>query len=867
VKCHRIFGAVGAGIACLILSRASAEPGPEAGYHRYYWKERVELRLDSSRLAILQIQGRLALQRGVPALGIAPEQMRAWPIAGWSLAPAVGAARGEGQQDVEARIEALLQDGTIDFASPVFLDDDGNPLIITPDVLIAFDPNLDGAEARAILENAAPGAIIEAGYGAMPGVYRLRGAARSGLAVLNIANAMALRDDVRYAEPDLIFTGRGGLIPNDFGFGNCWGLHNTGQFGGTADADMDAPEAWDITTGDPAIKVVIIDTGVQQDHPDINQVAGVDVTTDAGDGGPVNQFDFHGTPVAGCVSAIINNGIGTVGVAPACVSASARTFIGTTAQGNWTSQSTWTVDTLTWAEMIGARVTNNSNQYGSTASAAIDDKYAQTRADGMVHFASAGNGASTFITYPASLGPVNGVAALHSGGALASFSNRGVGLDFSAPGEFIYTTSRGSTYGFWSGTSFASPYTAGVAALALSMDPSQTAADVEAVLQASCHDLGSTGYDTDFGWGFVNAFDAVSYVSPASAPDAFSLISPPNGAVDVGRRPTLTWQKARLAFSYRVQIDDNSDFSSPAVDLSGVVGESFDCPTTLDAMTTYFWRVIAENPVGATNSIETRTFIPLVSPPGAFALTSPPPGQTGVGLMPTLIWQPSPRAESYAVTLDDNADFSSPLADIMTSLSQYAYPGSLGSEATYHWRVIASNPIGNTASTPGSATFQTIGTPPGSFNLLSPPDGPNVNTLTPTLSWGASAGADSYRVILDDTVDLSSPVHDVSGVAANSYMVPGGVLQDLTRYYWRIVAINNSGETISSPATRSFGVVNAPPPCFGDANGDGEVSFFDVLSVLANFGSTGPAGDADHNGIVNFIDVLNVLANFGSDCT
>ena len=78
--------------------------------------------------------------------------------------------------------------------------------------------------------------------------------------------------------------------------------------------------------------------------------------------------------------------------------------------GNWNSQASWTVDALTWAASIGARVTNNSNGYGFTSSA-IEAAYATTRNSGMVHFASAMNNASPTLGYPSSLPTVNAVAA------------------------------------------------------------------------------------------------------------------------------------------------------------------------------------------------------------------------------------------------------------------------------------------------------------------------------------------------------------------------------------------------------------------------------------------------------------------------
>src|SRR5262249_45829005 len=142
--------------------------------------------------------------------------------------------------------------------------------------------------------------------------------------------------------------------------------------------------------------------------------------------------------------------------------------------------------------------------------------------------ASAGNDATNLIWYPASLPGVNAVAALQEGGGLASFSNHGTGLAFSAPGTLIYTTDRtgasgytNGDYVFSGGTSLASPYAAGVAALVLSVNPSLNATNVEQIMQQSSVDLGSPGYDTTYGWGLVNAYNAVTLalaLPPATIP-------------------------------------------------------------------------------------------------------------------------------------------------------------------------------------------------------------------------------------------------------------------------------------------------------------------------------------------------------------
>lgn len=396
------------------------------------------------------------------------------------------------------------------FWSPVYRTELGGEVIVTPFVVVRFTPQVTEQAARLAL--AAYGRIEEVETGGLPNAYRLRARADNGPGVLAVANALAIRPDTVFAEPDAIITGGGAYTPNDPGFAVAWGLLNTGQFQTAIPGyDIKAPGAWDRTLGKDRIKVLVIDTGVQLNHPDLNVGGGHDVTTDAGTGGPVNSNDNHGTVVAGVLAAIVDNSLGTVGVAPHCPIYSARTFITVNPQGGWTTQVSWTVDSLEWGRQQGVRVTNNSNWY-LFQSSFIADKYAQMRDEGTVHFASAGNDGQGGITYPGNLPTVNSVNAMTFRGQLASFSNWGPGIAFTAPGDQIYTTDRTGArgffptdYGYMSGTSYSAPFAAGVAALVLSINRFLSATDVETILKEKARDLGDPGYDTTFGWGLVDA--------------------------------------------------------------------------------------------------------------------------------------------------------------------------------------------------------------------------------------------------------------------------------------------------------------------------------------------------------------------------
>ena len=138
---------------------------------------------------------------------------------------------------------------------------------------------------------------------------------------------------VKYFEPN--FTARLAQFPNDPSFPLLWGLHNTGQWNGTIDADIDAPEAWDLATGSANIVVGVIDTGVDYTHPDLaaniwtnpGEIAGNLIDDDANgfvddvhgydfvnnDGNPLDDHD-HGTHVSGTIAGVGNNSIGVAGV-------------------------------------------------------------------------------------------------------------------------------------------------------------------------------------------------------------------------------------------------------------------------------------------------------------------------------------------------------------------------------------------------------------------------------------------------------------------------------------------------------------------------------------------------------------------------
>jgi len=330
----------------------------------------------------------------------------------------------------------------------------------------------------------------------------------------------AARDELRnepgvlYAEPNFMVTTQ--LEPNDPRFDELWAFKNTGQTGGTASADIDAPGAWDITVGSSDVVIAVIDTGIAYRHGDlagnmwvntaeVNGVAGVDddgngyvddfhgVDTINNDSDPLDDND-HGTHIAGTIGAVGNNGIGIAGL-NWDVRLMACKFIGADGSGSVADA----IECLQYVQQMrsrGVNVVATNNSYGmSDYSQALGEAIDAQR--DILFITAAGNSSQNVDrspTYPAGyfLPNILPVEATDSIDQLAYFSNYGVQTVLvGAPGVDILSTVRNDNYGLMSGTSMATPHVTGLAALIKSYHTSANWAGIRNRILSGGEDVSS----------------------------------------------------------------------------------------------------------------------------------------------------------------------------------------------------------------------------------------------------------------------------------------------------------------------------------------------------------------------------------------
>ncbi len=331
-----------------------------------------------------------------------------------------------------------------------------------------------------------------------------------------VARALSRNPHIQFAEVDALVEPV--LIPNDPSYGSQWHLPK-----------VEVPAAWDLSQG-AGVTTAILDTGINVNHPDLQGqlVSGWNAVSQNSD---ITDIHGHGTAVAGVVGAITNNGTLVAGVAGR---GKIRPIRISNRSDGWAAWSD-VARGLNWAADHGADVANIS--YVVTASSTVTTAANYFRNKGGLVVNAAGNG-GTNPGYGENPSLIT-VSATTSSDARWSSSNYGNFVDVAAPGVSILTTSRSGGTQAWSGTSFASPITAGVVALIRSRNSSLSISQVETILENSADDIGSALY---FGAGRVNAAAAVQMAGGTAGGDdtqhpSVSITRPARDAVVKGLVP------------------------------------------------------------------------------------------------------------------------------------------------------------------------------------------------------------------------------------------------------------------------------------------------------------------------------------------
>ncbi len=295
---------------------------------------------------------------------------------------------------------------------------------------------------------------------------------------------------VAYAEPNYVASAFG--EPDDPYFDMQWGLQK-----------VEAPAAWDVTSGSSDVVIAILDTGVDGGHSDLKDKI-VDSVNYTNSPSADDVYD-HGTHVAGIAAAATNNSIGVAGLGYDSSILNVK-VLGDDGAG----YHGWVAAGIIWAAQNGAHVINMSlgSRFGSEL---LEDAVNYAWEQGVVVVAAAGNGGNYSLRYPAAYVNCIAVAATNENDDRASWSNYGDWVDLAAPGDSIYSTLRGGTYGKRSGTSMASPHVAGLAALLFTVVSDENGNgrlndEVRARIELTCDDIGVSG----IGAGRINAYRAVS---------------------------------------------------------------------------------------------------------------------------------------------------------------------------------------------------------------------------------------------------------------------------------------------------------------------------------------------------------------------
>ncbi len=274
-------------------------------------------------------------------------------------------------------------------------------------------------------------------------------------------------------------------------------------------------------------------------------------------------------------------------------------------------------------------------------------------------------------------------------------------------------------------------------------------------------------------------------------PGNIELQIPDDTTSDMSLTPAFNWKEGTNATSYQLQV---FRFNGPIIVDTVVNNVSFELTDTLQSVQTYHWKVRGIN--GGKNLFgnwsETRRFTTILIPPSIVSLLAPINSSSGLGLRPRFNWESSSLAGEYLVQIAEDDNFNSIFIDSALNQPGFTVSKALEFGSTYYWRVKALNDAGESAWS-NTRSFTTIIEAPPNSTLLFPENDSEVNILRPEIIWSRSPRTNNYKLELTDTQTFAYSIID-SSVTDTSFLPPAK-LENGTKYYWRVKAFGDGGES------------------------------------------------------------------------
>ena len=542
-------------------------------------------------------------------------------------------------------------------------------------------------------------------------------------ALLRVKSALSRNPMIDFVKENLKLSPS--AIPNDEYYGFQWHLKKVG-----------APDAWDISSGDPSVVVAVLDSGVDLEHPDLagKVLPGYNFYDNNYD---VKDVSGHGTAVAGVAAAATNNSVGVAAIGWHCSILPIRV----TDPNGYTSYSLLAKG-LTYAADRGAKVAVVSFGIFGGQSLSSAAKYFMDK--GGLVVASGGNTGSYCDD------PDNPYIVSVSGTTSddRSWGTYGPYVDLSAPCSAIYTTINGGGYGNVGGTSFSAPLTAGLIGLIFSASPSLAPNQVEQILKSTAVDLGDPGYDVYYGWGRINASKALKATVGSSHPDFCLSLSPSFLTIQQGSSGSSTLTVTSLnGFDSPVNLTlsgcpTGSNCTLSSTPVTPPSGGSATSTLTVNVSSTTVASTYSLTVTGTNGSLTRSTTVGLTvlaTPPAPPAAPSSLTATAVSSSQINLAWMDNAaNEEGFKIERSTDGMNFSPLVTVGANVTGYSDTG-LSPSTTYYYQVYAYNAAGNSGHS-NTANATTQGAAPGDFSLSASPSSLSIKrgsskTSTITVTW------------------------------------------------------------------------------------------------------------------------------------